>query len=210
MKHMLIFLILILMASCAARNLVTEPPAPQNGDGAMQLMGRFSIGHACPVDGLVLTAAHVAHPLYLHPGHKDEVVTYAWSDHMGHTGYLGSAYLMLARDLGILTVLSGTPHYYSHASKEPEPGAAVRWLEYDYRGKEKAFAPRCKSAKVLRLIAGHLILDGGAMPGASGGCLFNKADEVVGIVVGRKRVGLTDYVSVAVSVSGPWWPGGQF
>ncbi len=213
MKKLIVSMLAITALSCAPKILTRGAPSPRNGDAAIQLFGRFAVGHACPCDGLILTAAHVAHPLYLRQGFRGEPISYAWSDHMGNSGYLGSAYLMLSRDLGVLsvlTVLSGTPHYYRHATEEPALGERVRWVEYDYRGSREAYAPRHRTANVVRLVAGHLILGSGATPGASGACLFNAQDQVIGIMVGRQRVGVNEYVSVAVSVAGPWWPGGQF
>jgi hypothetical protein len=211
----LIVSMLVVASGCASKVLTHELPSPQNGDAVMQLFGRWAIGHACPCDGLILTAAHVAHPLYLRNGHKDEIISYAWSDHLGNEGYVGSAYLMLARDLGVLRILSGSPHYYRHAPEKPVSGDVVSWKEYDYRSRRHAYAPRIRTATVVRLVAGHLILDDSANPddpanpGASGTCLFNEMGQVVGIPIGHKRLFGREYVSVAVSVWGPWWPGGQ-
>jgi hypothetical protein len=179
----------------------------QNLNGVMHLMGRFTTGHACPCDGLILTAAHVAHPLYLRPGYQNETIFYSWSDDLGHSGYLGSAFLHLSRDLGELKVLTGQPAFYRHAKIEPKIGETLHWIEYDYKDKQKAYAPIRREAHLVRNIAGHLILNDSPVRGASGSCLFNSGNEVVGVIVWSVRAGVTDYVGIAVSVAGQWWPG---
>jgi hypothetical protein len=83
----------------------------------------------------------------------------------------------------------------------------LQWIEYDHESLESAYAPRLRQATLIRPLAGYLVLDSAPVKGASGSCLFNSQGEVVGIIAWGVRTGSGDAVGVAVSVSGPWWPG---
>ena len=203
MKQMIAAVALALLG-CAPKAPVDLPVAPNNFDGVMDLVGRFSYAHACPCDELILTAAHVAHPLFLVPGHKDDAVAYAWSDGRGGEGYILSDYLYLSRDLGVMRIQSGMPAYYRHSQSAPQIGDVLHWIEYDLSSVEKAFARVHRQGTILRIFAGHIVLDHMPIPGASGTCVFNSDNEIVAIVSWRHRVG----VAVVVSVYGQWWPGG--
>lgn len=172
----------------------------------MRLIGYASYAHACPVDGLVLSAAHVVQPRNGRNPPLPWPAYYAWSDLHQNSGYVHSRGLS-PRDLGTFVVLSGTPHFYRHATEEPEPGDKVNWLEFDLSSKDKAFAPHSKQARVQRSVSGHLILDEPPMRGASGSCVLNEQGEVVAIITGGVNVGAGGAVGFVVSVSGQWWPG---
>jgi hypothetical protein len=210
MRRLLICFVALAAYACAGRSpSVVTSDHYKNTKGVMHLIGRYTIGHACPCDGMILTAAHVAHPLYLRLGYQSETILYSWSDDLGNDGYTSSAFLYLSRDLGELKVIAGTPSFYRHAELEPEPGSVLHWIEYDYQAKTKAYAPIRREAHLVRNLAGHLIINKTPVRGASGSCLFNSENDVVGIVVWSVRVGVSDYIGIAVSISGPWWPGTQ-
>lgn len=192
------------LCACASRAPIGLVPSEQNSlNGAMQIIGRFSFAHACPCDGLILTAAHVAHPLYLKPGYQEEAIAYSWSDNRGGEGILRSEYLFLSRDLGVMRVESGMPAYYRHAKEAPKVGEMLRWQEFDFSSLDKAFAPKEREGKLLRAVAGHLILDHMPFGGASGSCVLNENNEVVAITAFSHRIG----AGIVVSVYGQWWPG---
>lgn len=195
--------ILVGALACAAKAPLYDPPAERNLDGVMHLVGRYGFGHACPCDGLILTAAHVAHPLYTRgAGYKDEPIEHAWSDERGGEGFVISQYLQLGRDLGFLLARTGNPAYYRHAIIEPQIGDTLYWSEYDFSSLGKAFSPVIREGDVLRIFAGHIVVDREPVRGASGSCVFNQSGEVVAIVTWGHQLG----AAVAVSVYGQWWP----
>ncbi len=176
-------------------------------NAVMRLVGRWNVAHACPVDGVVLTAAHVVSPFHQIPVVGDQRIGYTWSDRAGNSGYVMGAAENLQRDIGMLVVNKGKPRFYKHAPQEPTPGDELQWVEYDFGSVEDAYAANLRHAKLVRVVSGHLILDDMPVKGASGTCLFNSQSEVVGLVVWGVRVGDSgEFVGVAVSVSGPWWP----
>ena len=81
-------------------------------------------------------------------------------------------------------------------------------LGYDWRDKKRAYAPRQISAKVLRIKAGHLILDPDptSEPGSSGSCVLNDRNEVVAINCFVMKLASTESVAVVVGVWGEWRP----
>jgi len=198
------FVIIVAAMACASRAPVDVLLAERNLDGVMRLVGRYGFGHACPCDGLILTAAHVAHPIYTKgPAYKNEPIEHAWSDSRGGWGFVSSRYLQLGRDLGFVHPRSGTPAYYTHAMLAPQVGDTVYWSEYDFSCAEKILAPITREGAVVRLVAGHIVVDHMPVAGASGSCVFNESGEVVAIVAWGHRLG----VAIMVSVYGPWWPG---
>ena len=203
MKRTMIAAIAFAVSACAAKAPLDLPVEASNLDGVMHLIGRFSFAHACPCDGLILTAAHVAHPLYLRPGYQNIAIEYTWSDDRGGEGFLLSDYLFLARDLAVMRVRTGNPAYYRHALKAPQIGETLYWAEFDFSELKKAFATVHREGVLLRIVAGHLILDKMPTHGASGTCLVNSKNEVVAEVAFSHRIG----AAIVVALYGPWWPG---
>ncbi len=185
-----------------------KPPKPivePNTNGVMRIMGRWGFAHACPVEGVVLTAAHVVNPFHGVPTMNAVLVGYAWSDGNGNQGMLEGVGASRSRDLGLLELKSGEPSYYRHATKEPEVGDLLHWLEYNSSNRETVYTRRIKRAKLLRRVSGHLILDQEPQKGASGSCVLNMKGEVVGILTRIRGTDDGKTVGVAVSIAGPWW-----
>ncbi len=173
-----------------------------NTKAAMYLIGRTGIGHACPVDGFVYSVAHVTQPFYKQSGWvARQPIAFAWSDELGNYGIVASKLNAIDRDLSIMNLLRGVPSYYTHAPIGPAPGDKVYWRQYSYTD---IFAPEEKSATVTRTVAGYIFFDSPPMPGASGSCLFNERNEVVGVVCLTIR-GQGDSAGAAVSLSGHWF-----
>ncbi|UCD56791.1 MAG: trypsin-like peptidase domain-containing protein [Candidatus Hydrogenedentota bacterium] len=207
MKRLLILMTTITALTCGSKEINLTAPHSQKLDSVMRLIGRSAFAHACPVDGIILSAAHVVHPRNgLNPP-LPYPAFYAWSDQHQHAGYVQSLGL-LPRDLGAFVLLDGMPNYFHHARMEPLPGERVYWLEFDLSEKDKAFGPKQKTALVQRSVSGHLILDVPPKKGASGSCVLNDSGEVVGIVCWSVSLVARKSVGVVVSVAGPWWPGG--
>lgn len=203
----------LVLSGCALRAVGLRPPAPSlvvdttvDTDGVMRLFGRWGYAHACPVDGLVLTAAHVVNPFYRTLGLNTLLFGYNWSDMDGRRGYLDGYSASTRRDLGEMLVVAGEPRYYSRATSEPQPGETLWWLEYNFADIPNAFAAKREQTTLIRLVAGHLITHPEPTYGASGSCLLNSENEVVGIIVKRPKMDDGEFVGVVVSIFGPWWP----
>jgi hypothetical protein len=123
----LIFCAILFSTHCSSRAVQVDPidtllKSPVNMTHVMRLIGRWGLGHGCPVDGVVLTAAHLIQPFYRPPVPNDTMAGYAWSDMVGRKGYLEPAAVSFTRDIGKLRVVTGQPHFYKHAKKEPYVG----------------------------------------------------------------------------------------
>lgn len=172
---------LLALSGCSACvTKVTDlslPGIPAELDPSIALQGpNGSGGHACPVNGYVITAAHVTYDPHL-KGH----VNMAWSDGNGGEGFAQPAGNHPALDI-VMLVMVGSPVRFLPAGKA-QVGDTVYWYEYDFRTRKNALRARRRFASVLRVVAGHYILDGMPVGGASGTCLINNAGEAVGIVV---------------------------
>jgi hypothetical protein len=133
-------------------------------------------GHACPVNGYVLTANHV-----LWDEHYKIHVPAAWSDGYGHEGsaYVNGGFTFL--DLITLDVQPPGKLDFLPPG-QAMVGDRIYWYEYDLRTRQNALRARRRFANVLRIVAGHYILDDMPVEGASGSCLLNRHGEVVGII----------------------------
>lgn len=197
MKYLLACLLSIF--GCAGSNPnVAEAPKPPETRLSLSLIGTNSIGHACAVDGLVLTAGHIATAFY---GGQQHFYHYTWTDgsKSGWLMYLNHA---RARDLGALSPYSGnTPDYLYRQMEAAEVGQYVSWYEYVYEEGQVLNVIR-REGRVERLQAGHIIVDEAPTQGASGSCLLSDKNEVVGIIIWS----LYDHTGLSVDLTGQWWP----
>ena len=193
------------LASCAARVPATMPSALDTS-GVMRLVGRYGIAHACAVDGVILTAAHVVQPFALTGSPiAESILSYTWSDDTGNEGVVNGAGVMASRDLGMFELRTGTPHSYAHSLTELSLGQEVFWKEYELADLHAAYQPVVRRAKVVTLLSGHVLLDPAPTKGASGGCLLDTLNQVVGIVIWNERFPRGG-IGWAASISGQWWP----
>ena len=151
-------------------------------------------GHACPVNGYVLTASHVLWDRDL----KTYVPT-AWSDGYGNEGSAVVSGGFTFLDLVSLTTYGGQVHFLP--AGRAEVGDRVYWYEYDLRTRHNALRARRRFANILRIVAGHYILDDMPIDGASGTCLLNDKGEAVGDV--NAGWDTDDKLGVGVAVK---WP----
>lgn len=187
----------VVLVGCAARvNVATveENPWPIDTSKTMQLLGFEGIAQACPVEGIIYTAAHVL--LHEFEGRAIPVTGYSFSTDEGNMGTVIAAKIHSTRDIAVLYVQEGAVNYYK-LGPEPEDGDLVYWREYNFE--DDILAEILVEAYVTRTIAGHIIVDEGPVEGASGGCLFNEDGEAVGVVVWN----VADY-GAATSIAGPW------
>ena len=206
----IVFVFAVMQCStCSPKNVHWEKPErlviEPNTNGVLRLIGRWASAHGCPVDGIILTAAHVNNLFYGTTNMNTILVGYQWEDGDGNKGMLSGASASLFRDLGLMNLESGEPRYYRHAPKEPSPGDALFWLEYNDDTPENLYTRRVGRGSLLRNVSGHLLLDKGPTKGASGSCVLNSKDEVVGVVARIRTTKNKKAVGVAVSVAGFWW-----
>ena len=185
--------------ACGGKVIVDAPEieaAPAvNTDKTMQLLGRGGIAHACPVDGVIYTAAHVVEEV-LDSGAEYVIPGYSFSTREGNRGIVIPASINTVRDLAILYLQRGAVNYYK-AGPAPVNDAKVYWREYSWG--EEVLSKSLVESTVAYTIAGHFVLTDEPEGGASGGCLFNEDGEVIGVVTW----GLYGY-GVAVSIVGYW------
>ncbi len=177
--------------------------APLDTRHTVRIFSAYGFASACAVGSYIYTAQHVMAPFGGIPFLHDKMVSYTWSDEAGREGRLSPVGVSPYRDLGILEPAFGdTPVYQRVALVPPPIGETVHWIQYNKEDNENLdfFAPVPKFGVVVRSsIAGHITFDELPSGGASGTCLFNEADEVVGIVTwGLSETGL------AVLLTGPW------
>jgi hypothetical protein len=155
------------------------------------------MGHACAVQGRVLTAGHIAAPV---ENGQRRPSQYTWTD--GNLkGWMRSVSHSEARDIGELDPYLGDTPDYQYLQETPATvDQHVTWYEYSYEP-GKVLSTVRREAKIERLQAGHIIIDKAPNPGASGSCLFNARNEVVGIITWK----MFDS-GVSVDLTGSWWP----
>lgn len=174
------------------------------------VVSRAGIGHVCPMgEKLALTAWHVegwrsplmppiqtiALPLMGEIDGRPVTLIRVWSDQR--------------RDLSMVVITGPAVFnkFYPQATEVPKPGERlwIRWFDV-----EKGFAGMTVEVRVLRHEFGHLYLKPESEPffGASGSCVLNKAEEVVGIYTGaypeRDSDGNVWWMGDAELVAGPW------
>lgn len=187
--------ILFLSLSCSHTPPAAEPEPPN--DPSMQLIGRYGIGHACPVEGNIITAAHVAEQLF--PSGKASKMAYVYQQGR-RNGFVNTEFTLGSRDMAVLRLYSGeAPSYQIRADKVPEPGQDVYWYEYSFnRG---IFVVR-RGARVQSFFAGHITFSPAPSPGSSGGCLLDANGFVVGIITWS----FGPSTGVAPAIVGKWGP----
>lgn len=171
--------------------------------GILRLVGRFGAAHACPVGELILTNGHVTD---LRPFDRDvSLMPYRYSDGAGHSGILAPVSTERCADLGLMAVRPGfTVKPYPVASEAPKVGERVWYQGFDFASRGKAYAERVVAAKVLRIVAGHLILDEVGDFGSSGSCVLNVRGQVVGINAFGHKVRSGEEVEGVVGIWGEW------
>ena len=185
------------LATLVALITATEPkPVP--------LIGINGIGHACPTVEAIYTAHHIIddkdknHMYFSTPYGTAKPV---WADHV--------------RDLATVEIDGEDPRYrvaalgemprYRVAATAPIPKEKVHWYEFNFHNRKEFLRQERREAKVLRTVAGHIVFDKGPVNGASGSCLLNEREEVVGIVIWTFYV-RGKSVGVAASIVDEWNP----
>lgn len=195
-------LVVALMAmACAAKDYdgQREPAYP-----AMSLIGRYGYGHACPLPRGILTAAHVAYGVSRDG--RPTPLFYAYQQGARH-GFLSPLFALQSRDLAILKLdLGDEPEANEPALVFPRPGDEVSWFEYDFQRNAYALRATRRKAKVVRTMSGHMVFAPAPVQGASGSCIFDAEDRVVGIVAWGMATMDGEKVGVGPVIVGDWDP----
>lgn len=173
------------MVPLALAVLLAGPvPAEAALDQVLRLVGRYNIGHACPIaPRLALTGAHVLDP---HP-EIPSPLSFSWSnkDHEA-SGFVVPHRTERIRDVGALEPRDEGdrfPYVFPIAAAPPKPGDRVWILGYDWRNRKSALGDEPIDVKVTRLLANHVVYERGGRGGSSGSCVLNDRGEVVAIHV---------------------------
>jgi len=169
---------------------------------SMSLIGRYGLAHACPVDGLVVTAAHVAIGTTHDSLEIARGYVYQQGERQGHAG----GYAPLAsRDLAQLLIDGDTaPLMARRAHSAPAIGDEVVWQQYNLT--DHPMRIEVKRGEITELAAGHVAFEPAPQAGASGGCLFDSTGDVVGVIVWTIGFSINES-GVAALLAGAWWPG---
>jgi V8-like Glu-specific endopeptidase len=176
-------------------------------DGVLHLVGRHSVGHACPVaPHFALTAAHVTDPRWFDSDFN--LIPYRFDNDRGDYGLAIPRGVMGEVDLGWVEVTPNPVEPYAVAEHAPAIGDKVYWIGYNIRKRKQAFETERYESEVQLVRAGHIFTKDSPQPGASGGCVFNASGEVVGIVVAGWGIGnpYKTNIGEAVGVWGEWMP----
>lgn len=147
----------------------------------LPVIGRDSMAHVCPVTpALALTSRHVV--LDDHDNPYDLSFSRPNGQVSSVTPYRIATYADLA---SVVSRIDMDP--YPRAALAPLPGERLWWKGYDFRLNPNLFVPRIFTGRVLRVVAGHVILDTTTVPGTSGSCLLNARGEVVAVVAWNVR-----------------------
>ena len=173
----------------------------------LHLMGRHAVAHACPVaPHYAITAAHVIDPRWMDK--EFPLIPYRFSNDDGVEGIAKPAGVFKEADVGLLILGPSPVEFYRLAEHAPKLKDKIFWIEYNDKKVNDAFRTEVREAEVVRVVAGHIYTDDAPVPGASGGCAFNEANEVVGIIVAGWGVGYTHNPNVGgiAATYGIWRP----
>lgn len=196
------FLPLLALAfqACSARSVLPAKPEPP-AKWPIALIGKYSAAHACPVDGRIVTASHVAYVERIEGGRMVATpLNYLYTAGDGEFGVAVPGPVNQVVDLALLTLDPPYAGEYHKRGQTPQIGDEVNWVEFDFRTARQAYMPRQRTARVVNARIGHIMIEPSPVPGASGSCLFNTAGEVVGIISGGINTANGQEVGLAVGL----------
>lgn len=205
-RRLLLVAIALGFVGCATNPQPAAPTAPGGApdtSAILRLVGRDGLAHACAISPtLALTNVHVVDA---HPDEREYTpVPLMWGLPSGEVGVVVPALDNdRFRDLARVTPHRGTfPRYYSIAADPPAAGDRVWFIGYDFRNRRDALAERRFEAKVLRTVAGTLVLHPAGTHGSSGSCVLDAAGRVVGVTYAGLSIAMDDAVGLVVGVYG--------
>ena len=179
-------LLLTLCSSCGGTRRFVEPPPVPVYDTSVAVFTPVGFGRGCPVRDHIYTAQHVLRTPW------NNFTGAWWSDRHGNNGAAKFESASAVVDIAML---------HAQGSSSPanvtvgKPGTAIYFFDYDYSSVETAFDSLLRRGSLLKRIGGYVVFQPAPSKGASGGCLYNKDGEAIGIVVwsiplSELRVGL--------------------
>ena len=203
MRYLIAFILALLLA---------PTPTTLAGDDLVDVSYTFRISmygggaHGCAVNGKTMTARHVVdvRNSILEPLPKARF-RYDFFENANRSGVGEAAMVSPFSDLAVVKLDKEPPFGYADLGPEPKIGDRLRWVEYDFRRASKAYQPRGRSGKVVSVFAGLIVIEAEATKGASGGCAYNDANEVVGLISYKKETDDEKWVTGIAGLYGEWW-----
>ena len=181
-KSVTSLLILASTFGCSSRVVVAPTAAPKQPELlslSMPLIGKHGIAHACPVDGTILTAAHVAFEQYVTGSYEARGYVYTQGAKRGPVRGFNPAF---TRDLAELLVDGGdSPEFVGRADAEPAIGDEVSWSQFNLTN--NPLHQEIQKGKITDLGPGHFAFSPAPLQGSSGGCVFDSSGKVLGVLI---------------------------
>lgn len=181
MKRLLALAFVALFSACSCSTkgeyfpAIPLPGIPLEVDPSVQIATLDGgVGHGCPVNDILVTNLHIVLTK------KGQLIQAVSISQGGLNGIAFVANTSVAYDLVLLEPMMPLRHL--PGGDIAEPGDVVYWFEYDFRTGENILRARRRVARILRIVAGHYILDSAPVAGASGTCLINNEGEAIGVV----------------------------
>ena len=186
--------------------LQASSDVPRDAYIAAITMSSGSSGHACAVNGLVVTNRHMVDYRAKGDDSPPSSAKFRYEFPSGQVGRGSTLRISNVADLAVIKLDKEPPHGYAKLGEKPKVGEIIRWVEYDFRKREDNFEARDREGKVTSVMAGMILIEEEIVGGASGGCAVNAAGEVVGIMTFSIR-SEKDYKTGAgaTAIYGGWW-----
>lgn len=168
----------------------------------LSLWGRHSFASGCPIAAdRVVTNAHV---LDIAPFNRDMPLfpyRYGVGAAEGTVVPRGSSN---REDLAIGEAQPPLAQFYRVATTPPAPGETLWWVGYDRKNRKAALERKLFKGKVVRTVAGNVVVDEETTRGSSGSCMLNSRGEVVAIVAWGLVMDNEDEITIGVGLWGEW------
>ena len=162
-------------------------------------------GHGCAVNGLTITNRHMLDPRKA--GKREELprIFFRYSFSNGQEGRGRSTGVSMYADVGTVELQDEPANGYAKLADAPKIGDRIHWIEYDFRKRKNLFQGRLREGKIVTILAGMVVVDEAVTKGASGGCAYNEANEVIGLMEFFSRSYDGKTAGGIAGIWGDWW-----